>query len=109
MCRVHSGNYERLTTAGDDLDWSLMCPGKLTRSKSSSSSQKPVTHTEEAPIWLPRVLSRCRPLWVLAAVISLAQLGKFSVTLDDVARVMVDDLSRGGTSLSRVRVTVTKD
>ena len=96
MCRVHSINYNALKAQNASLHWSLMCPGKLKDQKQDLSQAGPKIFTEELPIYLPAWLSKWNHLHVLAALLSIPQLSKFSVTLDDVAGAMVDDIRKGG-------------
>lgn len=71
-----------------------MCPGKL-NNLDTSTGKKPVAFTEQAPLSLPQWLLSWPSLNLLTALLCLPQLSKFSVTLDDVAAAMVDDLKTG--------------
>lgn len=83
-----------------------MCPGKL-KDATRASHPRPVVFTQEAAIWLPTWPLAWPVLSFLTALISLLQLPKFSVTLEDVAAVMVEDLKAGG-SYTRMRVGIKK-
>lgn len=84
-----------------------MCPGILRDTGPSSRQLKASTFTEEAPIWLPKILLKSSAFHLLAALISLMQLRKFSASLDDIAAVMVNDIAVGG-MYPRLRVGVEK-
>ena len=107
-CRVHSDNLDVLNIGGDRLQWSLMCPGILRDAGPSTRQLEGFTFTEEAPIWMPRFLLKVSAFHLLAALIGLVQLKKFSASLDDIAAVMVDDIAAGG-KYSKVRVGVRSD
>ena len=73
-----------------------MCPGILRDAGPSTRQLKEYTFTEEALIWLPKMLLKTSAFHLLAAVIGLLQLKRFSASLDDIAAVMVDDIAAGG-------------
>ncbi len=115
-CRIHSDNFEVLKIGGETLDWSLMCPGVLRDAGPSVRQLENFTFTEEAPIWLPQLFLKASALHLLAALVSLVQLRKFSATLDDVAAVMVNDIGSATncnlckpSKLSKLRVGIARD
>ena len=84
---------------GNGLDWSLMSPGKL-----QTSEKKPhfKAFTETALVRVPTLLLKVRFLRVLAALLLLPQMRKFSSTYSAVADLMLQNLEPGGAFKGKV-------
>lgn len=105
---MHTANHKYLAEHGASLDWSLMCPGVLHPATEADSSRPPVElFVRTAPIYVPSwLLSPCAPGLLLALAI-LPQMSRFSISLEEVAQAMLDNLAPS-TQLSRQKVGLIK-
>ncbi|KAK9918555.1 hypothetical protein WJX75_004945 [Coccomyxa subellipsoidea] len=104
--RIHTDNYAvLLSDIASGLDWSLLCPGVLYEAdkKPASAPAGPVhTFIEDAEISLPQwALSKWCPR-IVVSLLTIKQIGTFTVGLSDVADVILGNLGPGTFSSKRV-------
>lgn len=95
VCRVHSTNYQYLLERGASLDWSLMCPGVLHPAVVEGNPQRLPAQlfVRAAPLYIPSCLLYPYSPGILLALAILPQMRRFSISLEEVAQALLDNLA----------------
>ncbi|CAN5343625.1 hypothetical protein BH10PSE13_BH10PSE13_20710 [soil metagenome] len=99
--QAHRSNYERVRATA--LDWSMLCPGPMIDSTSGHAHEGLRISIDGLP-FPPRPWARIVPRIVHLADFA-TRLGELTITYEDAAKVILDNLTPGG-ALSRRRVGV---
>ncbi|MEF2074146.1 NAD(P)-dependent oxidoreductase [Consotaella aegiceratis] len=98
--QLHAINYE--TVRRSRLDWSVLCPGPMVEAPDGRPHEGLVISTETWPVPLP-AYTRVLP-WIATSLAFRNALGRMTITYEDAAKVILDNLAAG--RLSRCRVGV---
>lgn len=97
---VHVRNYN--TVRASVLDWSILCPGPMIDAPDGLARDDLVISTESWPVARPEI-TRALP-WIATSAAFRQAMGRLTITYEDAARVVLDNLAPG--PLSRCRVGV---
>lgn len=98
--QLHAINYE--TVRRSRLDWSVLCPGPMLEAPDGRPHERLVVSTETWPV--PRPAYTGILPWIATSLAFRNALGRMTITYEDAAKVILDNLPAG--RLSRCRVGV---